>query len=191
MIYETDTDLTYIYGGSAWQQVSGGTAVGNSGLVYITQHSFTAVTTASINNCFTNTYNSYRILFTLNGSTAGSFARFRLRVGGVDAAGSNYYRYGTTVAWNVANATYNGGGEQSFVPVGEWGANLVSQCVMDIHDPQTTNRTNWSSNTNNTGGGAAYSMNGVIDLTTAYDGFSVISNAGTMTGTICVYGYRK
>ena len=28
MIYETDTDLTYVYGGSAWQQVAGGTAVG-------------------------------------------------------------------------------------------------------------------------------------------------------------------
>ena len=62
MIYETDTDLTYIYGGSAWQQVSGGTAVGNSGLVYITGGTQSGSTALNVDNCFTSTYRNYRIV---------------------------------------------------------------------------------------------------------------------------------
>ena len=62
---------------------------------------------------------------------------------------------------------------------------------MDISEPMTSNRTNWLSNVNNTGGGASYNLNGLVDVGTAFDGFTVYPSSGTMTGTIYVYGYRK
>ena len=72
MIYETDTDLTYVYGGSAWQQVSGGTAVGNSGLVYITSVDFAGNTAINIDGCFTSTYDTYQVIVSnYNSATTG------------------------------------------------------------------------------------------------------------------------
>lgn len=168
------------------------TYLANSGLVYVTSSTFAGATTVSFNNCFSSTYTNYRVILTLTGSTAGGFSHFRLRSGGSDLTGNNYYRYGYTVAYTGGFAQYNAGGGNSFLPVGQWGGGLISTAVMDVCEPMTANRTNWFMNLNDTGAGASYNLNGLIDLTTACDGFSIFQNGGgTITGTVTVYGYRK
>ena len=115
-----------------------------------------------------------------------------MRVGGVDATGNNYYRYGYSAAFAGALAAYNGGPENAFNVVGQWGGSLASTCYMDIQNPFNTVRTGWSANVNDVGGGASYNLNGVIDLTTSYTGFTVFCNAGNFNaGVVKVYGYRN
>lgn len=152
---------------------------------------FTAQTTVSLNGCFTADFDTYRVYLYLSGSTAGSFAKLRFRAAGTDSAGNNYYRYGYTSAYAGALAGYNAGPENAFNVVGQWGGSLASRCFMEIDNPIAAVRTGWFANVNDVGAGAAYNLNGVIDLTTSYDGFTVFPNAGTMTGTIRVYGYRN
>ena len=151
------------------------------------------VSSVSVNNAFTSDYNHYRIIFTLFGSQAGAFANFRLRASGTDNSSANYYRYGFTTAFNVGTiSAYNAAATTSFTTVGQWGGGLISTCVMDINEPLTANRTNWIANTNDTGGGASYVQNGLVDVTTAYDGFTVFPSGGTLSaGNIKIYAYKS
>jgi hypothetical protein len=156
-----------------------------------TQTVSSGVATVSVNDCFSADYKTYRIIMELNGTTAGAFARFRVRVGGADLTGSNYYRYGYTTGFASALTSYNGGPETSFSAVGQWGGSLASTAIMDIYNPYATQRTGYLVNTNDVGSGASYNLNGVVDVTTSYTGFSVIASAGNFSGgTIRVFGYR-
>lgn len=167
------------------------TYLANSGLVYVTSTTFSGSSSVSINNCFTSTYTNYRVILSLNGSSAGAYAQLRMRASGTDQTGADWYRYGYYTSYGTGLTTYNAGGSTSFQPVGQWSSVLQSSAVMDIFEPQTANRTNLLCNTNDTGLGAVYNLNAVLALTTAYDGFTIFSSAGTMTGTITVMGYRK
>jgi hypothetical protein len=146
----------------------------------------------SVNGAFTSDYNHYRIIYTLFGSSGGAFARMRLRAAGTDLIGPNYYRYGYSTVFSSGSLTvYNAAAETFFNVVGQWGGGLISTCIMDLNEPLTTNRTNWSSNTNDTGGGSNYVQNGLVDVTTAFDGFSVIPSSGTLSaGNIKIYGMK-
>jgi len=85
-IYETDTDLTYVWGGSAWQQVSGGTAVGNSGLVYVSSGSFTGSTTFDVTG-----FSSNYLFYELKMFIAGTQAVTGQLVSGSTVRNTNYY----------------------------------------------------------------------------------------------------
>lgn len=153
---------------------------------------FSAVSPVSVNGAFSSLFQSYRIIFSLAGSVGGSFANFRLRAAGVDLQTANYYRYGYTTAFGSGSlATYNAAAQTQHSIVGQWGGGLVSTCIMDISDPQTTNRAHWSDIVNDTGAGAVYNQSAVVDVTTSYDGFTIFANAGNMTGSIRIYGYRN
>ena len=91
MIYETDTDLTYVYGGSAWQQVAGGTAVGNSGLVYVSSGTVTAATSFQITG-FSSTYSRYRLILQLQRTDAvGGTTVYAQLYNGATQRASAYY----------------------------------------------------------------------------------------------------
>jgi hypothetical protein len=191
MIYETDTDLTYIYGGSAWQQVSGGTAVGNSGLVYITSASATSGTTLAIANVFSSTYENYKIVvsdlrlagaafvdFFFTGTTTNyAFGRIEVPYNTATAIGRGGSGTGLGGAWNflVGDTSSNGGYMDIFGP------NLARQTsfVAFAPDPRT-------------GGSYGTEFNGGIQTSsTQFTGFTLSSGA-TITNMNCVvYGYRK
>ena len=149
------------------------------------------VSSVSVNDVFSADYDRYRIHFKLNGSSAGSYAHFRLRVAGADLTGSNYYRMGTYAVFSGAWAAYNAGPTTSFQIVGQWGSSTASTCIMEIVDPYLTARTGWFAQTNDVGGGAGYFQQGLADVTTSYTGFTCYPNGGTFNaGSIKVYGYR-
>lgn len=148
-------------------------------------------TTVNVDNVFNADYDRYRIHMRLNGSTAGTWAHFRLRNSGGDLIGSNYYRMGRYAIFSGGGLDYNSGPNTSFQVVGQWGGSLPSTCIMEIFDPYLANRTGWFANTNDVGGGAAYFQMGLADVTTSYTGFTVYCQAGTFNaGSIKVYGYR-
>jgi len=192
-IYETNTDLTYIWGGSAWQQVSGGTAVGNSGLVFIASNTFTTSSAVNINNVFTSTYDSYSVIIRAHGT--GNTIRWKFRAAGNDTTDSQYYTAGYTTNYLATSLTvYNTGNDPHFGIACNYGTNIaeVGTSLITVNNPAiSASRTSCLFEVNNTSSATVYNLAGTHTPTAAYDGFSLIPATGTTTGTVTIYGYRK
>jgi hypothetical protein len=187
MIYETDTDLTFIYGGSAWQQVSGGTAVGNSGLVYVKSQAITAGSaTTVLTNVFSTTYDNYRVI--IDGVQTTSSQGLVIRMG---SAATGYYGNFWYVLYSATSWT--------FVPMNNatfWYVALSdstapsSSSSFDLVAPFLAARTQY--NGNYYGRGYSGGFSGSIENTTCYTDLTLLNESGTLSGgTITVYGYRK
>ena len=169
------------------------TYLANSGLVYITSASFSGSSTVNINNVFTSTYDSYQIFVRAYGS-ASSYATWRLRVGGVDASTSSYFRYGYQTTYNTSLGAYNGGPETSWLPILNYTTAIGESCATNIlinYPAVSTYRTTMSTTVNDSGGMGIYNISGGHAVLTAYDGFSIIPASGNITGAYTIYGYRK
>jgi hypothetical protein len=158
------------------------TYLANSGLVYITSATIgTAVSSVTVSNCFSSTYDNYKIVafggtgstnqamvMTLNGSTASYYSLLALWT----FAGAQ-----TNIgAANVAGWSYIGeSGQSQTINADVFGPNLAKFTQFNAHYI-----------------GSIYGVTGGYHgVASAYTGFT-ISVAGTMTGgTITVYGYRK
>lgn len=147
--------------------------VPSAGLDYITTSTMTSTTTASINNCFTTTYDAYRILIRL---TATNGVTMRLRASGTDSTSSNYYTGNSTAAtsWMLTTDVF---------PL---------TVTMDIFQPATATNTralHVRGLDASTGVGGVATTAHRNDLSNAFDGFSIIGTTA-LTGTITVYGYH-
>jgi hypothetical protein len=194
MLYETDTDLTYIWGGSAWQQVSGGTAVGNSGLVYVTSVTATSGSSLNIDNVFNNTYDAYRIVIRNLSFTTPADVLIQMRASGSPAATGIYNSAGHYILW--ATATLNPVRAQAatywnLLITGGGGATNIGHGSFDLYHPYkatttaVTTQGSWAIST-----GYFSSFGGYINSTTLYDGITF--SGGTFNSiTVDVYGYRK
>jgi hypothetical protein len=191
MIYETDTDLTYIWGGSAWQQVSGGTAVGNSGLVFISSTTAgSGVSSITVSNCFSATYDTYKILYT-NGTASVTNTQIGLRLG---STASGYLSLLTYMSWGSGTITGASTNNTQFYWLGGdktgGGGGTV---VMDVQliNPFRTVATICNSPMygDSTTAGTSY---GRLPDTTSYTSFTLFPDGGTISGgNVVVYGYRK
>lgn len=177
---------------------SGGLAISASGNVtgagldLITTQSFSAVSSVSINNCFSGDYDNYRVLVQCV-AAAGAVMRLRMRAAGSDLSGS-HYSYGTG-GWDSAggSASYGGGSQTSF------GFTYVStlrfSLGLDVLSPQLTQFTQVvGSNQGINAADTAYvgaSFGGVYFQTTAVDGFTIYPASSNISGTVSVYGYKK
>lgn len=172
------------------------TYLANSGLVYVTEASGTATASISINNCFTSSFASYRLVITETTCSSATQSLFmRLRAGGVDASGANY---------NVAaRGLYTNGGsaDTNSTAVNYWGigyndtANSYSQASsFDIMHPALARVTYLSGSYMYYASGigdAIRTMMGTMALANSYDGFTLFYGSGTFTGKVKVYGYRQ
>ena len=194
MIYETDTDLTYIWGGSAWQQVSGGTAVGNSGLVYITGGALSSTATDFV-GCFTSAYDNYRIEMTQLNATVGWFSA-RMLSGTTPLISGQYYLGSSgRTSGNVAAGDSAAAASMAYLA---YAYQAGGACVgsYDIMTPQKTTNTFFHGNYSvlNSGAGTYnfYSGGVGVDNSTAYDGLRILHSGGaTIAGNIRIYGYRQ
>jgi hypothetical protein len=189
-IYETDTDLTYVWGGSAWQQVSGGTAVGNSGLVYVASQTVgSGVASVTVSNCFSSTYDNYFIVMS-NGAVVSSYGAYlRFSLAGVTTNlwyGAGYYMTNATGLYGFNNA----GTAYGYAGIGETGSYGFK---IDIQSPFLTKQKDFM--TQYIGGGTStYSgiYNAHCNSSASCASFTITPDSGTLTGgTITVYGYRK
>lgn len=163
------------------------TYLANSGLVYVSSTTVgSAVSSVTVSNCFTSTYDNYKIIYSGGvGSTTGEL-RLTMNNGTASWYGSLIYGvYNANSVFglgtnNAANYPYAGGYDTSFVAVD-----------MDVLQPFSSSYStvvmgvfhgNLSLGTFNARHAVLASQTGIV-LTTS---------AGTMTGgTITVYGYRK
>jgi len=151
---------------------------------------FSGASTVSINNCFSDTYKFYKIVFEYLGTGAGADVRFRLRDNTTDNTGSyygaGYYaRYtGTSGMFGAVNGgaqfylqplntTYASGGNIELYR--KIGGTIVSMTSSwhQVQDAQTVHY-------------GGYNAAGTI-----FNGFSLVPTSGNMTGEIAIYGYRK
>jgi len=191
MIYETDTDLTYIYGGSAWQQVSGGTAVGNSGLVYITSATIgSGVSTVPVANAFSTTYDNYLV------QVIGTVVSANQPNLGIQLTGttSGYYYAGFYQAFTSTTLSGDASTTATYIPLascgnGTAGNGRVSVDVT-VKSPYLAQATFFSALNSSITWNSSYT--GQLNNSTQYTGFTILPSSGTLTGgTIAVYGYRK
>lgn len=163
------------------------------GLVKITDSTFTSVSTLSINNCFTSTYDNYRIVVNFTGSTSAD-VYMRLRVGGADSTGSVYYGTTFRAAANGTTSVVYADNPNAFWPLAKMDTNRTSYS-QDIYRPAiaaiTTHTASGTMPMPGVANSAASFGGGYHDAATAYDGFTIYPTSGNFTGTLRVYGYRN
>ena len=156
------------------------TALGTkkAGLVLLNTTSFSGVSSQSINDVFSTTYDSYKIIST--GTQTVARPSFRLRVSSADATGSNYEFCDT--AGNTSTNT-------SFIPINGTGQWWIS---FDLINPFLAEATRMLSLAGNATNALRFSSSR-HNLTTSYTGLTILpeGGSGTVTGSISIYGYNK
>lgn len=162
-----------------------------SGMVLINKTDFSAVSTVSVNGCFTSTYDNYRIVISDVIGSGSNMTYLRLRAAGADSTGSIYSTQGYSAS--------TGGGAVlnqivAFWPLGY--AATIGRCsanfeIFGAFKAQTTVVNGQVTARYGAAGNQTDQFGGTHDAATSYDGFSFYPAAGTMTGTIRVYGYRN
>jgi hypothetical protein len=195
MIYETDTDLTYVWGGSAWQQVSGGTAVGNSGLVYITSVSLAGASAASplnITSCFSSTYTNYRIVVSGFVNTSAAFLQFQMLSGTTPANAAGSYKIQRLLASGVTVTATSGSDTKGNLPPGDTTGSASSSDIYNPNQAVFTNFVGVGNYNGNTGAPLIDLDSTSHNVATAYDGIRLFPEGGTVTtATVTIFGYRK
>lgn len=159
------------------------------GLVHINTTTFSAVSSVSVNNVFTGTFDNYFINYFINVTLGSPNLDLRLRVAGVDSSTSNYTRQilaADGAATSAAKVT------TTLLRVNGLSIDSIATGQINIFRPAIAVKTGF----NCYGDGAYQSANlnlttGSNSLATAFDGFSFIASASTITGTLRVYGYKN
>jgi hypothetical protein len=167
------------------------TYLANSGLVYVTSTTIgSAVTSVTVSNCFSSTYDSYRVIIT--GGVGSQAAGCTLKLG---STATGYYTGGIGLSYAGATTTGNGNNSAFFVLAGLVTTDSII-ADFELYGPNLAKRTYYKTAYiygAPAGGGDVMHGGGYLNDTTAYTAFTFGPTAGTtMTGgTVTVYGYRK
>lgn len=166
------------------------TAISNaSSLVLLNTTTVSAVSSISLNNVFTSSYNNYLVTFNGLGSAA-EYLRFRFRANGTDYTATGY---NVTKIERAGSGFFTDAGVANLAGIG-FIRLTKSDIVMNIFSPYVAN-TNSSFVSNGIflqqgSQHGNYQGSSSIDSTSQYDGFTIFPDLGTITGTIKVYGYK-
>jgi hypothetical protein len=170
--------------GSAFQAISA-----PSGLVHIATDSFSAVSSVSLNNVFTSAYDNYFLAIRYTASTT-STGSIKLRAATVDSS-TGYFGSGLGAVYTsdalVYGVRYNNGTSANLTR----NAGGIHNIVFDLLGVREAARTGFSGTYTSTSLGEFLTVGGVQTVDAAYDGITLLVSAGTMTGTIRVYGYQN
>jgi len=168
------------------------TYLANSGLVYVTSAVVgSGVSTITFNNCFSSTYDAYKIVYSGGKTSANGSISLKLRKSGTNSD-TGYYGlliYGSTTGptINPAGDTNNAG----FTWAGGSEGNTVgfAQLNLDLNYPYGSGYTTIQ-NASVVYSGVIGSYQGNHRVVESYDGFQLYNLTFT-GGTVTVYGYRK
>ena len=191
LTYLTDVDKLQVYTGATFADVYPA-AASTQGLTLINTTSFSGVSSQSFGSdaspIFSSTYTNYKIVF--DGEASGQVSvRMRLRANTTDASGSNYNTQeiraqgASLVTERYTNAT---SGDVMNTHNSKMGVEII------IFNPFGANSTVFISNVVNQNEGArAYQYFGAHTLANSYNGFTLLTSSGTITGTVSIYGLAK
>jgi hypothetical protein len=170
----------------------------NAGLVYITQGTFTGVTSAAplaVTSVWNSTYDNYKIQIKAQGSAnANVFMRYYTGTNTLNSD-SNYSMSG----YNASGATLTGVAEtsQSRTYFGYvFGASVdYAYFDIDVYSPNLATETGMRNfeTVFNAGGPWVFSSSSghYKNSVGQYTGFQIYPDAGSILGSYIVYGYRK
>lgn len=170
--------------------VASGTAtVSSNGII-----EFSGATSISVNNVFNSSFNSYKIIFSCQGSVLGGAVYLRTRNAGTDRSTSNHYQGGRGARETGGDITIALNGSAAF----DINRTIINNpygtvTTMDIINPysSTSGTTcNWSSWCNDSSGGFGFTGNGLYSIAGQSDGFTVFVTSGNFTGRVKIYGYN-
>lgn len=167
---------------------SGTASVGTTGAI-----TFTGVSSVSLNNVFSSSYRNYRMTLSVPVSSALTSVSIRFRTGTTDNSSNLYYQYWTLKRITGTLQDNSGGPSTSYALLSKNSTNNLGTWTGDIMSPNVT-----SQSTNATGlavgsdGSGSYNLFSTVlfDATTAFDGLTILSSSGTMTGSVSIYGYN-
>jgi hypothetical protein len=169
-------------------------APSSGALTFITSSTFSNVASATIDGCFTSTYNAYLVVIEeIGAATATDDLQFQLRYTGPTTQTAGYYgasgggQYSSSTFVNIQNnntaqftfAIDNGGANQGaggymiISKVGVSGVPVWNGSFVDKQDP------------------VARSFGGIIDASQTWTGILFKSSSTNITGIIRVYGLAK
>ena len=170
------------------------TYLANSGLVYVTSATIgTTVASVSLNDCFSSTYDNYKIVVEI-GDTSGAMSLYwRWRVGGTDNTTTDYqwfYSGHTNAGGTISSAS--AGQTYAFCGLYTSASGVSPIITLDVMRPFVAKETRVYNFGYYRATASVYYGGNSHNGGTSFDGFTIYPSAGTMTGgTITVYGYRK
>jgi hypothetical protein len=169
-------------------------ATGTASVNALGEVSFTGATSLSLNGVFTTAYKNYRLLLHVP-STAGAagIVSFRYRAAGVDNSTASYTQSMWIVRSNGVSLHNSGGGILSFSYVTFVAStnNFVSTAA-DIFAPALATSTSMTTQANGSDGTSSFGSTGAMIFggTNVFDGLTIFTTAGNITGTIQILGYN-
>ena len=166
------------------------TYLANSGLVFVASTTFSGSSGVEMSNCFSSTYDNYKILITYYGSSGGNTAWQMMTGTNTKDNGSVYYRFG--YYWQSSIVTLNAGPNTSdFITNHGTTSSIFSAAEITCFRPNVSGvRTSSFVQSYDAASSLVITTNQTVATTTAYTGFYVFPSSGTITGTITIYGYR-
>jgi hypothetical protein len=193
LTYLTDVDKLQVYTGATFADVYPA-AASTQGLTLINTTSFSGVSSQSINDVFSATYDTYKIILSVDSRSTSNSLNLRMRVAGADNSSNNYSLNG--IYWGTTSqATYDS--TKSNGNLSNWTATVASatesQSIIELINPFRVVKTSYALTNNNFNGtdNLGTVILGIMNVTTSYTGFTFFPNTGTITGNVSVYGYNK
>ena len=155
---------------------------------------FTGISSISLNGIFTSAYQNYKIVFEVTTVTTDSTeVRMRYRAAGTDNSAASYGQTWMISRANGTTATNNGWGNPQGGITRWWSTtNSFTSFIADVLSPQIAKATKFIFAASGWDVTSQFSNNGMLihESTSQFDGITIYSTAGAMTGTMKVYGYN-
>jgi hypothetical protein len=160
----------------------------NVGMVHLNTTTLTNASSATINNVFTSSYDSYMIIITAKSTGSTSDITMKLASGGTPTSSSGYAymtsnaQFTTSVSWILGGSAGDSSGKTGTV------STLECSSTIFLHQPAAAKVKTWWHQGVRTDGFST-GGNGYANYTTAYDGIQF--SFPTCNGQIRIYGLRN
>jgi hypothetical protein len=162
-----------------------------AGFVTKAPTTFTTVGTINADNVFSTDYQTHVVEIRVTAASTTLSVNMRMRASGTDASGSNYYM-GMNSPNFAADTTIYGARVNA---ASSWAITTTTSrndrriSLVFYRAPDAANTT-VSGNYNQPDDVVVHYIAGSHTVGTAYDGFTILTSTGTITGTYSVTGYR-
>lgn len=155
------------------------------------QVTFTAASTVSVNGCYSSAYANYIVIYEESARSAALSTFLRMRVSGSDSSAANYAYKNVALPANSATVTWGaqGNGTTDTSALLSSGDSSTTNYLINVASPFIATSTKMGFVVGSTA--AMQVINAAFTAATSFDGFTIYTGSGNITGTIRVYGLRN
>lgn len=187
-IYQVDTNQYLIWNGTAWV-IPNSPAQNPTGLELISSTTVSSGSSVTVSNCFSSTYDAYKIIMTGGATAANGTMAFAFS--GITTAYYIGIIYWAFSAGSGVPNIYSAANQANWQEVGSTSSSGIS-LNMDVINPNLAKYKTFScASPNMNTSGSFVSINGMCASTTQATGFVLSHGTTFSSGTLSVYGYRK